>query len=286
MPESRTAVPPRRSGADGPAGSVLAGESGDRRGCARNAVTVPEPESRRFRLPRWRAPARPIPGRGQSRSAARGRPGPEPGGPVPTPAPPARRGRTSANFCRLSFSRLRATIQPARGSSKTPQGSAASPRTWATTSPSAVSISCPILVRSVVILSASPVRFRYQPRQRRYVRHGQIVAIRLRVGRRHVDGSGRGALRRLLVLGVPSTAAPERCCRSPRPRRVPPLVAPEMAAHGRRGPRFAAMIPASSSAGSLLAPPSLDPRLPTTARRCTDACWRSSPSAPWFTFDV
>ena len=46
------------------------------------------------------------------------------------------------------------------GSSTILQGSADSPRTWPGTSPNAVSISCPLPVRSVVILVAPPIRWR------------------------------------------------------------------------------------------------------------------------------
>ena len=57
----------------------------------------------------------------------------------------ASRPKRSANFCRLSFIRLRsATIRSAVGSSMIPPGSSTSPRTWARTSPSADSTSRPI----------------------------------------------------------------------------------------------------------------------------------------------
>ena len=64
----------------------------------------------------------------------------------------ASRPKRSANFCRLSFMRLRsAMILSAVGSSTIRHGSSTSPRTWARTSPSASSTSRPRSVRSVVI---------------------------------------------------------------------------------------------------------------------------------------
>ena len=65
--------------------------------------------------------------------------------------------KRSANFCRLSRNRLRrASMRSAAGSSTIRQGRFVSPRTWARTSPKAVSTSRPSLVRSVVIVLSSP----------------------------------------------------------------------------------------------------------------------------------